>query len=230
MFEKNSQNNKLELLGKLNASFVHEIKNPLFALKLNLDLIKSYENMPPEIYESFISCIEAVERIDILVSDILEFSRKNNSDPGYCSVNDVTLQAMHLLTGYAHKNYCEIVNQLNDDLPLIHFDKNKLLQVIVNLITNAIEASTESKRVIVKTYLKNPDLIMEVQDFGTGISDEDKKFIFEDFFTQKKNGTGLGLSICKKILSEHDASLDFDSTYGQGSRFFIKFKMNGKAQ
>ncbi len=229
MFEKNSQNNKLELLGKLNASFVHEIRNPLFALKLNLDFIKSYENLPPEVHESFTSCIEAVERIDILVSDILEFSRKTNSEPGYCSVNDVTMQAMHLLTGYAHKNFCEIIKEFDDNIPLIQFDKNKLLQVIINLMTNAIEASNQSKKVIVRTYLKDSRLIWEVQDFGSGISQEDKDLIFEEFFTQKKNGTGLGLSICKKILNEHKANLDFETTYGTGSRFFIMFNINGKA-
>ena len=230
MSEDKSQNNKLQLLGKLNASFVHEIRNPLFALKLNLDYIKSLESIPPEIQDSFDSCVEAVERIEILVDNILDFSRKNNSKPGHCSINEVSQQAIHLIDGYAHKTYCQVKQEFNKEIPEIVFDKNKLLQVMLNLISNAIEASGESKQVVIKTYQENSHLIWEVEDFGSGIKDEDKERIFHDFFTSKKTGTGLGLSICKKILSESDAELDFESEAGKGTKFFIKFKTNQVAK
>jgi signal transduction histidine kinase len=79
MLEDNSQNNKLQLLGKLNASFVHEIRNPLFALKLNLDYLKLNEDISIDIRESISACTEAVERIQFLVESILDFSRKPKS-------------------------------------------------------------------------------------------------------------------------------------------------------
>jgi two-component system, NtrC family, sensor kinase len=229
MFDERSQNNKLQLLGKLNASFVHEIRNPLFALKLNLDYINSLDNIPTEIRDSFSSCTEAVERMEILVNNILDFSRKNNSKPDYCSVNEVTLQAIHLLEGYAHKTFCQVKEEFSETIPQILFDKNKLLQVILNLITNAIEASEESRQIIVKTYQEKPFLIWEVEDFGSGIKEDDRQMVFDEFFTRKTNGTGLGLSICKKLLTESDAELDFDSSPGKGTRFFIKFKTNNSS-
>ncbi len=227
MFDKYSQNNKLELLGKLNASFVHEIRNPLFALKLNLDLIKSSENLPAEINDNFLSCIEAVNRIEVLVTDLLDFSRKNTSVSSHCSINDVTIQAIHLLTGFAMRNHCILVNRLSDNIPPIVFDKNKLLQVIINLVTNAIEASGENQKVIIESYIENDSPVLAIRDFGEGIKEEFKQHIFEDFFTSKKNGTGLGLSICKEILDQSNSILAFESEPGAGTNFYIKFNLNG---
>jgi signal transduction histidine kinase len=68
--------------------------------------------------------------------------------------------------------------------------------------------------------------VWEVVDTGVGISDEDKKRIFDDFFTNKEKGTGLGLSVCRMILQEYHADLNFESKVGEGSRFFIKFNPN----
>jgi signal transduction histidine kinase len=68
----------------------------------------------------------------------------------------------------------------------------------------------------------------EIEDNGIGIKDDHKEKIFEDFYTSKKHGTGLGLSVCKNLLNEFNADLDFKSTYGQGSKFFIKFNLNDK--
>ena len=225
MHEDYSQNNKLQLLGKLNASFVHEIRNPLFALKLNLDYIRSTE-IPEDIRDSFESCAQAVERIQILVDDVLNFSRKNYTDPIYCSLDSVTRQAVHLLEGYAHKTNCRIELECQENLPPVLIDKNKLLQVILNLVTNAIEAGEGPRNVIVKTYVRNSYVYWEVQDFGAGIKDEERDMIFDEFYTQKSNGTGLGLSICKKLLNESGSSLEFNSVPGSGTSFFIKFNLD----
>ena len=72
------------------------------------------------------------------------------------------------------------------------------------------------------------NLYWEVEDNGSGIKDENRSKIFEDFYTSKKHGTGLGLSVCKKLLNEFGAEIDFKSTFGQGTKFFIKFNFNNK--
>ena len=228
MYEDNSQSNKLQLLGKLNASFVHEIRNPLFALKLNLDYLNMVENLPKDVKDSVDSCLEAVDRIHYLVENILNFSRKPKEKFQYCSLNDITREAIELVSGYAGKIKCDIVKEMDDNIHQIYFNKNKLLQVFLNLIINAIEASPENKPIVVRTFEKNKNLFWEVEDFGSGIKDEDKEKIFSDFFTQKKNGTGLGLGICKEILSEINACVDFDTKLGKGTKFFIKFNLQAE--
>ncbi len=228
MYEDNSQSNKLQLLGKLNASFVHEIRNPLFALKLNLDYLNMAENLSNDVKDSVNSCIEAIDRIQYLVDNILNFSRKPKEQFHFCSLNDITNEALELVNGYAGKIKCDVIKEMDDNIRQIYFNKNKLLQVFLNLIINAIEASPEKQPVVIRTFERNSNIIWEVEDYGPGIRDEDKDKIFNDFFTQKKDGTGLGLSICKEILSEINACVDFETELGKGTKFFIKFSQHSE--
>ena len=228
MYEDNSLSNKLQLLGKLNASFVHEIRNPLFALKLNLDYLNMAENLPKDVKDSVDACIEAVDRIQYLVENILNFSRKPKDQFHFCSLNEITNEAIELVSGYAGKINCDIIKEMDENIRQIYFNKNKLLQVFLNLLINAIEASPENQPVVIRTFEKDNDIFWEVEDFGSGIKDEDKEKIFSDFFTQKKDGTGLGLSICKQILSEINANVNFKTELGKGTKFFIRFSQHSE--
>ena len=224
-----AQNNKLHLLGKLNASFVHEIRNPLFAIKLNLDYLKLEDGLPKESVEAIDACLEATERISYLIENFLEFSRKSNSNGSACSLNQLTMQAIDLVKGYASKTSLEIVKKLDSSDPLVSFDKNKLLQVFLNILTNAVESESANNKIIVKTYINSEKVIWEVEDFGNGIKEPDRPKIFDEFYTRKENGTGLGLNICKKILDENDAKIDFLSRVGKGTKFFITFNLLNQA-
>jgi len=224
-----AQNNKLHLLGKLNASFVHEIRNPLFAIKLNLDYLKLENGLPKDSVEAIEACLEATNRISHLIEDFLEFSRKSNSNGTACSINQLTKQAIDLVKGYANKTNLEIIKKMDNSDPIVAFDKNKLIQVFLNILTNAVESQSANNKIIVRTYKKSNKVIWEVEDFGNGIKDEDKPKIFDEFFTGKKSGTGLGLNICKKILDENNAKIDFVSSVGKGTKFYITFNSLNQA-
>jgi signal transduction histidine kinase len=228
--DDNIQDNKLQLIGKLTASLIHEIRNPLSVIKLNLDYLKMIDTqLPDEAIESIDMCKDAFGRIQYLIDNILTFTKRNSKSQSFCSINEITQSALGIMRYNAERKNVHLNVQLDDDLPQCYFDKSKLLQVFLNLITNAIESCESSANVNIRTYRENFDIIIwEIIDTGVGISNEDKKKIFEDFFTSKEKGTGLGLSVCKMILQEYDAELDFESTLGQGSRFFIKFYPNIK--
>ena len=226
-------NNKLQLLGKLSASLVHEIRNPLFALKLNLDYLSTMRSqVSDDAAESIQSCSEATDRMMFLIQNFSDFSKKHNLETELCSINDVTQLAVNIMQSNACRINMYIETELEPNLPSIYFQKDKLLQVFLNLITNAIEAENTRNTIFVRSYMDDNDdskfIYWEVEDNGIGIKDEHKEKIFEDFYTSKKQGTGLGLSVCKKLLNEFDADVDFKSTYGQGSKFFIKFNLNSK--
>ncbi|MBK7500143.1 MAG: HAMP domain-containing histidine kinase [Ignavibacteriales bacterium] len=226
-------NNKLQLLGKLSASLVHEIRNPLFALKLNLDYLSTMRSqVSDDAAESIQSCSEATDRMMFLIQNFSDFSKKHNLETELCSINDVTQIAVNIMQSNACRINMYIETELEPNLPSIYFQKDKLLQVFLNLITNAIEAENTRNTIFVRSYMDDNDdskfIYWEVEDNGIGIKDEHKEKIFEDFYTSKKQGTGLGLSVCKKLLNEFDADVDFKSTYGQGSKFFIKFNLNSK--
>lgn len=221
------QNNKLVILGKLAASLAHEIRNPLSAIKLNLSLLEmSVEKYDPDTKESVLSAMEAVERIQYLIESTLEFSRKNVKDTDLYSLNTIVEQSLEIITSAARRKSIEIVPELSNNLPMVNISKNKTTQVILNLLTNAIEASPRNSQIFLRTYKSGKEkIIMEVADLGCGIKDEDKVKIFTDFYTNKKNGTGLGLSVCKMLLEEQNAEIDFNSKEGEGTTFTVKFKV-----
>ncbi len=222
------QNNKLQLLGKLTASLIHEIRNPLSAIKLNLDLINmSKDDLPEEVLDSVDDCMKATARIEYMVDNLLSFARKNADCDDTFHINEITRNAIELVTVKATRKKINIISSLDVSDPIVNIDENRLLQVILNLITNAIEACDENGVIKITTSKAKTDSSVYVkwviEDDGEGIDEESQSKIFNDFYTSKKEGTGLGLSVCKMILGQYGAELDFTSEKGVGTTFMITF-------
>jgi signal transduction histidine kinase len=221
------QRNKLEILGKLTAGLAHELRNPLSAVKLNMDYLSLIEmKLPPEAKDSVNAAMEALARIQFLIENILSFTRKkqdtlNNSD---YSINDITVEVFNILENVARKEGIKLVRKLAPYLPSGNIDKNVFLQIFLNLTLNAIEACEPGKGlIIIQTFLDDDgNIFWEITDNGKGIKEENQKKIFNDFYTSKKEGTGLGLGICKMLLQRCNGELSFESEYGRGTRFSIK--------
>jgi signal transduction histidine kinase len=227
------QNNKLQILGKLTASLFHEVRNPLSAVKLNLDFIKMYkEELPQEVNESVDDCYEALARIQVMIDQMLGFTRKNQLEfEKKLNINKITEEALALVSYRSKKQNVTIEKYLDERVPEVCFDDNKLLQIFLNLFTNAVDSVDEKGKIIIRTYQvkseKEVNVIWEVEDNGEGICEENKSKIFEDFFTSKKHGTGLGLSVCKMLLDEYNAKITFESELHKGTKFIINFKPIG---
>ncbi len=222
------QDNKLQIIGKLTASLIHEIRNPLSAIKLNLDYLSMIEQeLPKEVNESVDVCKDALLRIQYLIDNMFTFTKRNVKGDQKCSLNEITKNAVGMMKANADRRYVNIQLDLDEKLPFGYFDKSKLLQVFLNLITNAIESCNDRGEIKIRTYFEIPDyIIWEIEDNGVGIGEEDKEKIFQDFYTSKEKGTGLGLSVCKMLLKDYQADLNFESELGKGTRFFIKFNSN----
>jgi len=224
------QNNKLQILGKLTASLFHEVRNPLSAVKLNLDYMKMFkEELPCEVNESLDDCYEALSRIQVMIDQMLGFTRKNQLEfEKKLDINKITEDAIALVSYRSKKENVTFEKFLDENISEIIFDDNKLLQVFLNLMTNAVDSVDDNGKIIIRSYQNRTDdkidVFWEVQDNGVGISDENKVKIFEDFYTNKKHGTGLGLSVCKMILDEQEAKINFESELNNGTRFIIQFK------
>lgn len=228
MSESQIQDNKLQMLGKLTASLLHEIRNPLSAVKLNLDYLNMLQDeMNDEIRDSVNSCNDAVERMEFLVNSLLDFARKSQNCFEIGDINQITENALEILQGALQKRTITIEKQLDLSLPNFYFDRNKVLQVFINLISNATEAVNAHGKIKVSTYRENQDnlekLVWQIEDNGVGIKEEDQKKIFNDFYTSKDTGTGLGLSVCKRIIDEHSAEIALTSEFGKGTKFRLIF-------
>ena len=220
------QKNKLEILGKLTAGLIHELRNPLSAVKLSLDYLKMLEDeLPGEANDSVNTSLEALERVRFLIENILIFTRKNQNGNGKarCTINDITVEAISIIESMAKKEEIKIIKNLYPDFSPGIIDKNIFLQIFLNLMINAVEACEKgSGIIIIKTSLSEEGhIIWEISDNGKGIPAEHKDKVFNDFFTSKKDGTGLGLGICKMFLDQFESEISFESECGKGTKFFI---------
>jgi len=231
ILEENIHKNRLLIVGKLAATLSHEIRSPLSVLKLNLHYLNTYEtDFSDEVKESLEACIESTNRIQYLIESILEFSKKSLDNNQECSVNQLIKKALGLVNKIAANKHIIVNDDCSKDIPIVVLECNKLLQVIINLLTNAIEASNEKSTVIISSSIFNENskdyIKIEVQDFGVGMTECQKKQIFQDFFTSKKEGTGLGLSVCKSIMNEFNGDITFESKLGEGTKFIVFFPIN----
>ena len=222
------QANKLILLGKLTASLVHEIRTPLSAIKLNLDYMNMAKDaLPADIQEIVGESLDAFEQVNFLIEDILDFTRKPSAKTHEVDVEQVTDRCLKIISVSARMKGVTIEKHIVPELPKLSVNKNKMMQVFLNLINNAIEASQEKNKVIVRAFDEVEDrkqkLIWQVQDFGCGIKEDDKKKILSEFFTTKSKGHGIGLGVCKMLTEEMNSELIFDSTFGEGTTFSMKF-------
>jgi signal transduction histidine kinase len=226
MERKIALENRLELLGKLTATFVHEIRNPLSSLKLSLDYLQlSEKEFPQDLKESVNACYRAAMRIQHLIDNLNQITAKSGSKK--TDINSVTLSALDILYNLSLRNGINISKELGAGIPAINFEPDKMLQVFLNLITNSMEACETNGNITIRTGIdESRNIFWEVSDNGIGINEDDKEKIFQEFFTNKVNGTGLGLSICKSIIEESKSRLLFDSEYGKGSKFYILFNSN----
>ena len=166
-----------------------------------------------------------IDRLSRLVNDVLTYQKMDTGKMLYDfqknAVNEVVREASKSAVLFAGERKKDLVVELGENLPEIIFDKDKILQVMVNLIANGIKYS-ESGPVVIKTCLKNSEIQFSVQDSGQGVLTEETDEIFKPFSHgkgRKKGGTGLGLAISKEIVLAHQGRIWVESEIGKGSTF-----------
>ncbi len=227
--DKLVQADKLVLLGQLSAGVAHEIRNPLAAVNLNLQIFKRNipENAPEFDYVN--TALQGVERISRIVEVTLNFSRPTIPDVKEVNLNSLIPTTLELVASVLKRKEITVELQLQDDLPLVAADEKQLQQVFVNLITNSADAIKTKGNIIIKTYLEaglkhneGEMVVVSIADNGIGITPEDLSKIFNPFFTRKPDGTGLGLPITQRILHQHGGVIDVESKVGVGTTFYVK--------
>ena len=215
---------RLASLGTLTAGLAHEIRNPLVAIKTFTQLLP--ERLEDEEFRKhFLSVASGeVDRISSLVNELLEFAR--TSDPKFEmeDVNGILDGMILLISTESKKKHIEIVKEYGQDLPLISIDREQIKQVFLNILLNAIEATSENGKIIVDTrsFVKpggEPYLQIRFTDTGCGIPREHLEDIFNPFFTTKNTGSGLGLSISHQIVQDHKGYIDVESEIRQRDLF-----------
>jgi len=223
------QSEKLAAVGQLAAGVMHEINNPLATIAACVAAIDGRlgEQVDPTVHEYLEIIDREVLRCTHIVDGLLDFSRPRESAPrAAAQVNSLVDQTLFLLKHHQSFKRLRIVREPADDLPPVLANDEQMIQVLMALMLNAVDAMDETGTLTVRTR-RNPaergEILIEVADTGHGIAAADLPKIFEPFFTTKPpgRGTGLGLSICYGIVEQHRGRIEVESTPGLGSTFSV---------
>lgn len=224
---------KLSLLGQMAAGIAHEIRNPLSGVNLNLStvgyLCRISESMDEEEKRKVRLAVEqaqaASDKVGSVVRSIMEFSKPVPPALERIDVNEVVANAVRLADTANRSNSIEIVTSLSPGVPKRRGDPRLVEQVILNLITNAVQAleTTDGPRRIEVSSSREDGgrIVLKVSDSGPGVPVMDRERIFEPLYTTRKGGHGIGLSFSHRVISEHGGSLSVGTSPLGGAEFRI---------
>ncbi|WP_310502457.1 ATP-binding protein [Paenibacillus qinlingensis] len=207
---------KMRAVGELAAGMAHEIRNPLTTIKgfMQLSTQNGYDIGP-----WFEIIMSEITRMNELTSEFLQFSKPNISNMKPELVTSCLDRLLFLTESDAVSRGHKIVLETAADSLCVYIDRDKMVQVLLNLVRNGLEAMNEPGTIYIRSKREDNYAVVEIEDTGQGISLAEQAKILQPFYTTKDNGTGLGLSICQKIAQDHGGRLDFQSIVGIGSIF-----------
>lgn len=236
------QAGKMTTLGEMATGIAHELNQPLSIIKSAsnyiLRKVKGNEPISKEIMATMTEEMDAqVDRASKIINHMREFGRKSDVTREKAQVNTALIKAFDIFREQLKLRQIDVIQNLDNDLPLILADENRLEQVFINLLINARDAIEEraenspksdavKKRIFLTTKTRDKWVVVEIEDTGTGISESVKEKIFEPFFTTKDvgKGTGLGLSISYGIVKDYGGDITLTrGKNGSGALFILKF-------
>lgn len=214
---------KLAALGRLTSGVAHEVRNPLNAMRIHLELLKArLPDRRPEVSENLDVIAQEIQRLDRVVQGFLKFMRPQDLRLEPVDINAMLADVARLTGPEATRAEVEIVLELASGLPRVTGDAELLQQACTNLVTNAIQAMPEGGTLTLSTRrLSQRAVEVRVRDEGVGIPPEDLDKIFRLYYTTKENGSGIGLSLVYRIVQLHDGRIEVESTVGKGTTMIL---------
>jgi two-component system sensor histidine kinase HydH len=219
--EELKRNERLAALGEMAAGVAHELRNPLSSIKGLAVLLKSRFSEGGSDREAADILVREVERLNRSISELLNYARPDRLVKDMVSLNDVLRKAITLIRVDADAAGVVIEADFCPPPDLVHADQDKLSQVFLNLLLNAIQAMNGGGSLKITTMAGQGQLSCRVEDSGCGIAAELLPKVFDPYMTTKSGGTGLGLAMSVKIVEEHGGRIDISSTAGQGTTVVV---------
>jgi signal transduction histidine kinase len=231
------QTEKLATIGQLAAEIAHEVGTPLNVIAGRARSIQKKSKDPDAVEKNAEIVAEQTARITRIIQRLLDFTRRKVGAAGKAEVNlnELSLLTMELLSGQFSSAKIRTRLERAEGLPRVAGDADRLQQVMINLLLNAVQAMPDGGTLAVETSqvrrtrpglegsAEQPFVAFTVTDTGVGIAEEIRDKIFDPFYTTKegRGGTGLGLAVCSGIVKEHDGWIDVDAHDGGGSVFAV---------
>ena len=215
---------KLAAVGELSASIAHELNNPLATITLRIESMLSKTPAHDSRHRVLEIVSQETKRMADLVANLLQFCRRGPDEISTVDLQKELAESVDLIQHHLRNRQVQVSQELATDMPAIYANRQKLRQVFLNLLTNASDAMAQGGTLTlrasrVETKKNEPGVLLEFIDTGTGIPPADLEKVMEPFFTTKEEGkgTGLGLAICRRIVQEHNGSIQISSEQGKGT-------------
>ncbi|MBS4195671.1 EAL domain-containing protein [Lederbergia citri] len=206
---------KISVVGQLAAGIAHEIRNPLTTVKGFLQLMQQ-DFKQDNYFEIMLSEINHIEKI---IKEFLSFANPVVKKTLDTDIYKLLQQIITIMSTQSILKNVEIVQQVDQELPLIDCNEIQIKQVFINILQNALEAMKDGGVITIKATRDSLDRIKFCfTDTGCGISEDRMAYIFEPFYSTKEKGTGLGLNICYKIIQEHGGTINIESKVNYGTK------------
>ncbi len=217
---RNKAFNELKTVTRFLDMLSHEIKNPLHALGINLDVLKTKidKGQPRESTLKHVEILEhELDHLQEVVQGFLSYVRPGVPKKEKSVVNEIIKRVCQTISADAEKSKIRVETRLGKGLHDVMLDPNQVQQALHNIVINAMHATGEGGKVTVRSWEKRDKVLIAVRDTGAGIPKDQLKKIFDFYYTTKKNGTGLGLPVSKRIVEGNNGQLLLESAVGKGT-------------
>jgi signal transduction histidine kinase len=211
---------KMAALGLLAAGIAHEVGNPLTSISA---LVQMLQKHGADAYsaEKLALVSGQLARIQTTLRELMNFSRPASNAHTRFALADVLDEALNIAKYYKRTKGRLIERQVPADLPPLYGVRGQLVQVFLNLVLNAVDATARGGHIALRAECAGGGVIVTVQDDGAGIDATHALRVFQPYFTTKKNGTGLGLFVSRKMIADHGGQIEFESRPGEGTKFRV---------
>jgi signal transduction histidine kinase len=221
-----AESKRLATIGQFASGIVHEIRNPLATISLALEHLRGLDTLPPGTGRRVTLASEEVARLERLLSDILLYAKPLALTREPHAVGVLLHEVLD-----AEPTARARVDLLLDDCPAVSFDRDRLRQVLINLLRNALQAAPDDEKVSIACRMVAADALeIRIHNGGEPISERLLPRLFEPFVTSRQDGTGLGLAISARIIAAHGGNLSIDSTREAGTTVTVRLPHQGGAR
>ena len=213
---------RLAAMGELTAGVAHEVRNPLGIIRASVQLVEDARGDSKRINEATGIIKQEIDRLDRVIKALLDFGRPSEPTLRPTNVEDVVSDVVMFTRRFAGQASVELETEFASGLPLVSADADQLKQVLVNLVSNAVQAmEPKGGAITVRVWDDDGFVFMSIRDTGPGIPPEDLRRVFDPFYSTRDDGTGLGLTIVHRIIDQHGGRIEVESELGVGTTFTV---------
>ncbi|HYA14075.1 MAG TPA: ATP-binding protein [Syntrophales bacterium] len=218
------ESQKLAAVGQLSAGIAHEVRNPLSSIKMSLRILEKRLNPIGNDLRRFRIAEKEVEHLEKIVNDILIYAKPAEPEVRPADISSFLESSLMMVEKELSEKKIDVQFHNDPGIPPINLDSAMLKQAFLNIYLNAIDAMESGGRLQIRTKVVgngHRHVLIEIEDNGYGIEEEDMPHLFNPFFTRKKYGTGLGLTQVKKFIDLHHGNIEILSKKGAGTRVIV---------